>query len=113
MYSEVFYFLVFINLILFIWSVLSKNSILFFIAVVYTFLLSVLVAGTGIDYHTANIITYNAAGDVNGTSPIFLNVSPVNDKGIWFVQWTASILSFCLIFPAGYWMIKGRKRKAD
>ncbi len=113
MFSEIFYFIVFIILVLYVWSALTKNRILFFIAVCFTFFISVLVAGTGIDYHLGNEVTLGVTGDINGTTPTFLNVSPANDKGVWALQWTASILSFSLIFPAGYWIISGRNKKRE
>ncbi len=112
MYAEIFYFLVFLNLILFIWGTLTKNTIMLFIAICYTFFLSVLIAGTGIDYHLGNTVTLNESGAITGTTPIFQNFSPANDKGLWFIQWLASILSFCLIPVSGFfWIIKPKLQK--
>lgn len=106
MYSEIFYFLVFVNLAVFVWGALSRNRILLFLGIVFTFLFSLVLSGTGIDYYTGHQeITYDVSGDVNGTEPIFLNVSPANDKGLGAFNFVVSLVSFMMIPISGFFWL--------
>ena len=112
MYSEIFYFLFVVIFLVFIFAIMYKNPTLFLMSTILIGALALLLGGTGIDYALGTEIEYNATGDINATHPLYTNISPDNDKGLWAIQQFMLWGSFILVGVSLWWMVKHYKNAA-